>query len=156
MYDIYLDNAATTNPHDYLEDIYKEYSYGAWQNPSALYKPSVEAGRRMKASADMLLAAFGSRTHRCVFTSCGSEGANTVILRGVRNKKNMNYVCGGFEHPCVDECFRQLSQSGADVRFIPADDGGLVEAGRVLEAVDENTALVSVMHVNNETGAKTI
>ncbi len=153
MQNIYLDNAATTQPLDMLEDTYRQYAGAGWYNPSALYKPAVDAGRQLKDAAETLLSAFGSSTHRCLFTSGGTEGANTVILRGVKNKKNCNYVCGGFEHPCVDECFRQLAQAGADVRFITPDASGMIDPAAVLQAVDMDTVLVSVMHVNNETGA---
>jgi len=154
MHKIYLDNAATTKPLDLLKDIYADYAGSAWQNPSALYLPAVNAKRRLMESSSLLLSAFGGESHRCLFTSGGTEGANMVVFRGAKNKKGMNYVCGGLEHPCVDECFRQLTQSGADVRFVATDQAGAVLPEKVADAVDSNTALVSIIHVNNETGAK--
>ena len=88
------------------------------------------------------------------FTSCGSESANTVILRGAKQKKNMHYVCAGAEHPCVEESFKFLQSVGCGVTFVQTNKNGVVSPEAVAGAVNENTALVSVMHVNNETGAK--
>lgn len=154
MHDIYLDNAATTKPLPVLAEVYKRYSEGLWQNPSALYSPAVAVQNELKAASETLLNAFGAAGHRCFFSSCGTEGANTVILRGARNKKNMNYVAGGAEHPCVAESFRLLEESGAEVRYVKPDNNGYISPASVTQSVDEDTALVSVMHVSNETGAK--
>ncbi len=155
MQSIYFDNAATTRPLNELDEVYAEYAGGLWQNPSALYAPSVAVQMRIDGARRTLLRAFGGEsTHKCFFTSCGTEGANTIILRGARVKKNMNYVCGGLEHPCVEEGFKLLEAQGADVRWVKPDRHGRISADAVREAVDENTALAAIMHVNNETGAK--
>lgn len=152
--EIYLDNAATTKPLKELEAVYREYALEMWQNPSALYAGATRTHQKMEEAKRTLLHAFGAQGHKCFFTSCGSEGANTVILRGAKQKKNMHYVCGGAEHPCVEESFKFLRDAGYDVTFIPTDKSGGVSPEAVAEAVNENTALVSIMHVNNETGAK--
>ncbi len=154
MHDIYLDNAATTKPLPTLSTVYEQYADGLWQNPSALYSPAVSVQRELKAAADTLLGSFGFGTHRCTFTSCGTEGANTVILRGARKKKNMNYVAGGAEHPCVAESFKLLEEAGAQVRYALPDSHGHISPAAVSALVDEDTALVSIMHVSNETGAR--
>ncbi|MEA5002592.1 MAG: cysteine desulfurase family protein [Christensenella sp.] len=154
MRKIYLDNAATTQPLAICSDIYTEYAQELWQNPSALYADATRVQTKVEEAKKTLLRAFGSSVHRCVFTSCGSESANMVILRGARQKKNMNYVCGGAEHPCVEESFKYLAEQGYPVTFIKPDRHGVITPAQVAEAVDADTALVSVMHVNNETGAK--
>ena len=154
MQEIYLDNAATTQPLAECNKIYAEYAQDAWQNPSALYAGATRVQNKINEAKEILLRAFGGAGHKCVFTSCGTESANTVILRGARKKKEMNYVCGGAEHPCVEESFKLLQEQGFEVRFVKPDKSGLIAPDDVAGAVDENTALVSVMHVNNETGAK--
>ncbi len=151
---IYLDNAATTRPLDELNGVYELYAGKMWQNPSALYAPAVEVRTEMKKAERMLLKAFGSEECKCFFTGSGTEGANTVVLRGARRKKNMNYVCGGAEHPCVAEAFKSLEEQGNEVRYVKPYKDGYVSADSVADRVDADTALVSVMHVNNETGAK--
>ncbi len=154
MHNIYLDNAATTKPLAELEQLYTKYTNSLWQNPSALYAPAVAVQKQLKQAAETLLHAFGSPIHKCFFTSSGTEAANTVLLRGARNKKNMNYVVGGAEHPCVAESCHQLAESGAEVRYAKPDSHGYISPEAVSALVDENTALVSIIHVSNETGAK--
>lgn len=154
MSKIYLDNAATTQPLKNLNELCADYIYNEWYNPSGLYKPGVEARRRINKAEEKLLRAFGSDKHKCLFTSGGTESANTVILRGARISKNANFVCSGAEHPCVEECFKFLASQGHEVRYAKTDSFGITDTKECTELVDENTALVSVMHVNNETGAK--
>lgn len=154
MREIYLDNAATTKPLTELKKVYEQYAVQAWQNPSALYAPAVGVQKMLKQAAETLTGAFGSASHRCAFTSCGTEGANMVILRGARKKKGMNYVCGGAEHPCVEESFKFLAEGGAEVRYVRPDAHGNIDPQTFMQAVDEHTALACAMHVNNETGAK--
>lgn len=154
MQEIYLDNAATTKPLEELNEVYAAYAKEGWKNQSALYAGATCVQKQIDNAKQTLLRAFHASGHKCFFTSCGSEGANTVILRGAKQKKAMRYVCGGAEHPCVEESFRALQSAGNDVAFVRTDKNGMVSPEAVADAVDENTALVSVMHVNNETGAK--
>ena len=154
MKEIYLDNAATTKPLEELKEVYAAYAADGWQNPSALYASATRVQKQIDEAKETLLHAFGAQGHKCFFTSCGSESANTVILRGAKQKKDMHYVCGGAEHPCVEESFKFLQNAGCGVTFVKTNKNGVVPPEAVAEAVTENTALVSVMHVNNETGAK--
>ncbi|MEG1754380.1 MAG: aminotransferase class V-fold PLP-dependent enzyme, partial [Christensenella sp.] len=154
MQKIYLDNAATTQPLDECNKVYLQYAQELWQNPSALYADATRVQKMVDDAKAVLLQAFGTAGHKCLFTSCGTESANTVILRGARQKKDMHYVCGGAEHPCVEESFRYLQEQGHPVTFIQPDRHGLITPIQVSQAVTEHTALVSIMHVNNETGAK--
>ena len=92
MREIYLDNAATTRPLAELKEVYAAYAEEAWQNPSALYACATRVQKQIDGAKETLLHAFGGQGHKCFFTSCGSESANTVILRGAKQKKNMHYV----------------------------------------------------------------
>lgn len=150
---IYLDNAATTPLLEETAGLLAKYQSSLWYNPSALYGPALEVRREMEASREALCAAFGSPDHACVFTSGGTEAANMVIRHGTKKYRGANYVCAGFEHPCVEESFKALSEAGEDVRFTRVRSDGSTAAEDLLQKVDASTALVSVMHVNNETGA---
>lgn len=154
METIYLDNAATTKPLAQLKEVYERYEQELWYNPSALYNVSAKANKALNDVRKTLLAGFGSTLHKCIFTGSGTEGANMVILRGISKKKHMNFVCGGAEHPCVEQSMKQWEAEGYEVRWIKPEQNGCVLPKNVADAVDEHTALVSVMHVNNETGAK--
>ncbi len=149
---IYLDNAATTKPLADLQALYGDYCEKLWYNPSALYKDGTNVNTLLNQAREDLLKAGGFNGHLCVFNSGGTEGANTVILRGTAKNKHSNYVCALGEHPCVEESYKQLEQSGAEVRYAKTDKNGYIDS--IAHLVDENTALVSVMQVNNETGAK--
>lgn len=150
---MYLDNAATTKPLDELEQLYREYSSSLWENPSSLYGPSVLVRRAIEEARTALEQSFGSGTSRCLFTAGGTEGANMAITCGFRKRKGGNFVCGGFEHPCVEQSFMALREQGHDVRFARVRPDGSTSMSDILSVVDQNTVLVSVMHVNNETGA---
>jgi len=153
MEKIYLDNAATTKPLDELKEVYRDYAETLWYNPSALYGESAKVNALLNDVRGTLLRGFGAG-HKCLFTSGGTEGANTVILRGVGKRKQMNFVCGGAEHPCVEQSFKQREADGCEIRYIRPDQNGYIDPQSVASAVDENTVLVSIVHVNNETGAK--
>ncbi|MGI6153282.1 MAG: cysteine desulfurase family protein [Christensenellaceae bacterium] len=151
---IYLDNAATTQPLAGFEAEYSKYTKELWYNPSALYLPALSVEKMVQETREKLLKNFAADGYKCFFTAGGTEGANTVIFGGAKKKKNMNYVCGGAEHPCVLESFRMLEETGHDVRYIKPRPDGYIDAEDALALVDGNTALVSIVHVNNETGAK--
>lgn len=153
MLPIYLDNAATTRPLDGLGALYTRYADDLWQNPSALYGPAVHVRQALENARQDVLTAFGSSQHRCLFNSGGTEGANMAVRFGARRRKGASYVCGGFEHPCVEQSFLALREGGEDVRFAASTKSGHTTVESVLEQVDSATVLVSVMHVNNETGA---
>ena len=150
---IYLDNAATTAPFPEVTAVYNKYVDTLWFNPSALYAPALDVKRAVDRARQAVLLTYGSQEHLCTFTSGGTEAANMVIRFGARKRKGMNYVCAGFEHPCVEESFKQLREDGAEVRWVETNADGSTSVSRLMDAIDDNTALVSVMHVNNETGA---
>ena len=146
---IYLDNAATTRPNQEALD-------GAvaaltnYYNPSSLHAGGTEAARAIERAREEILALIAPRQFELVFTSCGTEADNQVIFSSV---KRGNFVTTAGEHAAVYECAKELKNRGVEVRFAPLQKDGSVEAEAVLSLVDDNTALVSVIHVNNETGA---
>ncbi|MBQ9941722.1 MAG: cysteine desulfurase [Christensenellaceae bacterium] len=152
---IYLDNAATTRPFPGLEALFKEHMETDWYNPSAMYPPAVAEEGKIKKAKETVASLIGADPACTVFNACGTEGANTVIFRGYRPEggKKRHFITSAYEHPCVYECFRKLEEEGHSVDYIlPAADGS-IHPEQVAEKVGENTALVSIMHVNNETGA---
>lgn len=153
---IYLDNAATTKPLDGLPELAGQYMSSLWFNPSALYAPAVGVKLELDVIRRQILDAFShsSDQHRCVFTSGGTESANMVLKSGISRRKDANVVVGGFEHQCVEEAAKAIQARGIEIRHAACDTHGYIDTPNVLSQVDEKTALVCVMHVNNETGAK--
>ncbi len=147
---IYLDNAATTRPQkEALKEA--EAAIDNYYNPSALYGGGLEAARAVnKAREEILALMHCERNFELIFTSCGTEADNQIIFSSARRG---NFVTTAGEHAAVYECAKELKGRGVEVRFVPIGKDGSVDSNAVLELVDENTSLVSVIHVNNETGA---
>lgn len=152
---IYFDNAATTKPYEGIESLFQKYIEQGWFNPSALYPAAVAVERHIDAARTAVAAQLGMPPDSVIFTSGGTESANTVILRGYRSRgtRNLSFVTSRYEHACVYGAFKELEAQGHSVTYVSAQKDGLIHAEDVARAVTEDTVLVSIMHVNNETGA---
>lgn len=148
---IYLDNAATTKPDLECIEQAKEYLFDKFYNPSALYAGGYNLHREInKWRTEILDLIANSSEYQLIFTSCGSEADNQAIFGG---GKRGNVVTTLGEHSAVFATVNTLKERGIEVRFAPLNSDGSVKAEALLELVDEKTSLVSVIHVNNETGA---
>lgn len=146
---IYLDNAATTKPdEEVLAEAVKYYEENFW-NPSALYAGGLAVKKRINEIREEILKGFPS-SFEAVFVSCGSEADNTAIFSFA---KRGNAVTTSGEHSAVYESFCELKKRGVEPRFANLNDDGSVNVNDLLNRVDEKTTFVSVVHVNNETGA---
>ncbi|MDO4567251.1 MAG: cysteine desulfurase family protein [Oscillospiraceae bacterium] len=153
---IYLDNASTTRPSAAcLEAVQKSLSE-RFGNPSSLYDLGFEAQKELERAREAIASALGCKSSQLVFTSGGTEANNMAVLGAARARKAWakNIVSTGYEHPSVANCLKQLAREGFEVRLTAPGSGGLVSEEKLLAAVDEKTALVSAMSVNNETGAR--
>ncbi len=144
--EIYLDNAATTRP--LVSESLRLHMEDGWYNPSAAYAPAERVFIGLKRTREALVKAAGLAG--CVFTSGGTEANNIAVRSAVRS--GAHYITSAIEHPSVYEAFRYLAREGAEVDFVKPR-GYCIHAEDVLALMKENTALVSIMHVNNETGA---
>lgn len=146
---IYLDNAATTKPNENALTIANEINTAIYFNPSARYKGGIKAKNVVDTARDSFKKVFGSNFD-VIFTSCGSESDNTAIFSYT---KRGNAVTTLGEHSAVYEPFMALKNSGYDARFSKILKDGSVDVKDLLSKIDNNTTFVSVVHVNNETGA---
>lgn len=145
---IYLDNAATTKPM--LLDALQNHIDGAWYNPSAAYAPAANVFIEMKQTRQRLTGLL-SMNADVIFTSGGTEANNMAILAAY--KKGAHYITSAIEHPSVYETFKHLEELGAEVDYV-SPKGFCIRPQDVVALVRDNTAFVSIMHVNNETGAR--
>ena len=150
---IYLDNAATTKPLDSLKKLFEEHLNDDWYNPSAMYPDAVRIENELKRARDILLNAV--RADQMIFTSGGTESANTVIFDGYRKAggRRLHFITSEYEHPCVYESMKILVEQGHSVTYIAPQADGTIDGDELASMVKEETALISIMHVNNETGA---
>lgn len=148
---LYFDNAATTRVDEATTEIITEYNSLQYFNPSANYIDAVSIHNDVEKARSEILSALKGIGYKLFFLSSGSEGDNLALF-GTKKKKNANIVISGAEHPAIYNAALQLKAMGYEVRICPVDISGVVSERSLLGFVDENTALVSVMHVNNETG----
>ncbi len=149
---IYLDNAATTAMYPECLDSFKKYGVEKFFNPSAVYAPSVEVSRVLKEARREILSALHAPDGTVVFTASGSE-ADNLALFGSKKPKGGKIVTTAGEHSAVINSAAELSARGYEVVYAPLLSDGKVNLEELEKLLDESVCLVSVMHVNNETGA---
>ena len=152
---IYLDNSATTMPCKEAVEAMTEALTELWANPSALYGFGIEAGRQLRLARQKVAAAMGAETERIFFTSGGTEADNWAIFGAARRfgKKNKHMITTAIEHPAVLNCAKELEAQGFKVTYLEPDSEGRITTDALKDALQEDTFLVSIMMVNNETGA---
>ena len=148
----YLDNPATTKPDSRAFSRAQEYLTEKWQNPSGLYREGFSLQGELKKARSFLLSRIADESaYTLVFTSCGTESDNQSVF-GYGRRGNVVTTSG--EHAAILSSVTELKNRGiAEVRFAPLNADGSVDERALLSLVDEKTSLVSVIHVNNETGA---
>ncbi len=152
----YLDHAATTPVPPQVAQAMAEALTENFGNPSAQYELGRKARDLVEQGRGRVAAALGCRPEQVAFTSCGTEGDNWAILAALHQNRRTgrHIVTTAVEHSAVLQCVKRLEQEGCAVTYVRPDGTGHITAGQVLAALREDTALVSVMLVNNETGAR--
>ncbi len=149
---IYLDNAATTKPLQFFIDDCSNFLENRWLNPSAIYKSAVEVKNMVEETRELAQKSLGNK-YNCYFTSCGTESANLAIFGSLpENVRGRRVITSSVEHPCVYNCFKELERRGADVVYLRTNEFGIVDFEDFKNKLTSNTALISIMHVNNITG----
>lgn len=150
---IYLDNSATTRPFDEVAAQMVACMQEGYANPSSLYGPGLAVERQLRAVREQLRALAHAPGYGVTFVSGGTE-ANNLALRGSLPKVPQGHILTTvMEHPSVLEVFRSLEQDGWEVGYLPVTPEGQVTPEALSGALRPDTRLVSIMQVNNETGA---
>lgn len=155
MRELYLDNNATTRPDPAVIQEMELYFRDIYANPSSVHRAGVEADRALRRARERIARLAGVAESSIVFTSGGTE-SNNMALKGIAQayrQRGKHIVTTEIEHPAVLEPLTQLEQRGFEVTRVNPRADGMVTTENVVEAIREDTILVSVMHVNNETGA---
>ena len=153
---IYLDNSATTKICEEALAKYNEVSKNIYGNPSSLHAMGLMAQKELDAARNSLLLSLSDKTSSVVFTASGSEANNLAIigraLSKERYRKGARIITTQGEHASVDSPLDKLANMGFEVVKIPTR-GGTIDLQALKEAMTKNVILVTLMHVNNETGA---
>ena len=151
---IYLDNSATTKPSAAVAAAVRELMEGGWYNPSALYKPALEIQKKLDGVRETILKAAGAAGQKVIFTSGGTEADNLALLGHLKSRRKAGRVLiSSVEHPAVSACADEIRRMGHTVEEIPAGQTGSVDMEKLEQMLDGDVLLISVMQVNNETGA---
>lgn len=151
---IYLDNNATTRVDDKVLEVMLPYLKDEYANPSSMYEFSTNASKAIDDARHSMKEFLGANSAKeIVFTSCGSESANTAIKGAVSYNKNKKHIITTkVEHPCVLNTYKMLEKQGYKVDYIGVNSNGELELDELKSKITPDTALVSVMWANNETG----
>ena len=152
---IYFDNSATTRITEPVKKRMKTELDSLMGNPSSLHRLGVESEKKIRVAASYISKEIGCLEKEVYITSGGTEANNLAILGYARRnkKKGMHLITSSYEHSAVLEAFKALGNEGFEVSFIKPDKDGLISPESVLRELRDDTILVSIMHVNNETGA---
>lgn len=150
---IYLDNAATTKPSQRVAEAMM-MAVSDFGNPSSLHGLGLQTEKLINSARDNIANILGVNSKNVYFTSGGTE-SNNLAIYGVANslkRRGKRVITSTIEHPSVIESFKRLENDGYDVCYLGVDKDGIVNLDDLAGLLTEDTILVSIMHVNNETG----
>ncbi len=150
--EIYLDNAATTKPHPAVVEAVTRALVTDYGNPSSLHGKGVAAERLLTSARDAVARTLGVDLEAIVFTSGGTEANNLAIHGTLAHARGRHVVTTTVEHSSVGTPLQTLAERGWSVTALPVDRSGRVSLSELQTALRPDTALVSVMAVNNELG----
>lgn len=153
---IYLDYAATTPVDPAVIEVMVEClgEEGDFANPSSIHGPGLAARARVENAREQVAALLGARAGEIVFTS-GATEADNLAIRGAalfQAHKGRHIITSKSEHRAVLDPFKSLEKEGFEVTWLVPGEHGLVSPEQLQQALRPDTTLVSLMHVNNETG----
>ncbi|MDR0738903.1 MAG: cysteine desulfurase [Oscillospiraceae bacterium] len=156
-YDIYLDNAATTEPSIEVIKKITDSLKKNWGNASSLHKKGFKAFKYIEQVREKLANVVGSDADEILFTSGGTEANNLAIFgvaktNKIKKRGKNKIITTMVEHASVLEPCRKLQESGFEVIYLKPTKQGTITDKQIIDVLDENTLLVSMMSVNNETG----
>ncbi len=153
MKTIYLDNNATTKvAPEVIEEILPVLSedYG---NPSSMHSFGGNVGRKIESAREKVANLIGAQSQEIIFTSCGTESDNTAIWAALKsNPDKKHIITTRVEHPAVLNLCEHLSRQGYRISYVPVNRNGNLELDYLYDHLSDDTAIVSIMWANNETG----
>jgi len=154
---IYLDNAATTQVCPEAAQAALDAMTVSYANPSSTHRMGREAAKILESSRATVAKALGCDAKEVYFTSCGSESDNWAIIKGAKynRRAGKHIISSAAEHSAVLKSLEYLKNEGYEITLLKPEADGSISPKAVKEALREDTCLVTLMMVNNETGAIT-
>jgi len=153
MNTIYFDNNATTPVAPEVFDEMLPYLKKFYGNPSSMHTFGGQLHRKVEEARGKVAQLIGADPEEIIFTSCGTESDNTAIMSAVESLPGKRHlITTRVEHPAVLNFCKHLARKGFRATFLPVNNQGQLSLDELLKVIDEDTALVSIMYANNETG----
>ncbi len=153
MKPIYMDNNATTQVAPEVVEEMLPYFTQFYGNPSSMHTFGGNVGMKIKEARTKLADLLGARPEEIVYTSCGTESDSTAIWAALRsNPEKRHIITSKVEHPAVKNLAEYLSHNGYRTTFVPVDGKGHLDLDFLYANLRDDTAIVSLMWANNETG----
>jgi cysteine desulfurase len=150
---IYLDNNATTKVAPEVVEAMLPYLSEYYGNPSSMHSFGGDVAEKIKEARENVANLIGATGDEIVFTSCGTESDSTAIRAAIEsNPDRKHIVTSRVEHPAVKNLYEVLSKKGYRVTFVPVDGQGILDLDYLYKNLSDDTAVVSLMWANNETG----
>ena len=153
MKTIYVDNNATTRVDPHVLDAMLPFFSELYGNPSSMHNFGGSVSRRIEEAREKIAALIHASPEEIVFTSCGTESDSTAIWATISSFPGKKHIITSrVEHPAVKNLFEHLGKKGYRVTFVPVDRQGNLDLDYLYDHLSDDTALVSIMWANNETG----
>ncbi len=149
---LYFDNASTTKISKEALDTYIKASENFY-NPSALYNEAGLVKRDIDNTREFFVKLLKGKPKSTFIFTAGATEANNAVLNSCFNRKDKKYIFSAGEHSSIYETALHYKEQGYDVKFVPLNPNGSVNVEELMKLIDKNVALVSIIHVSNETGA---
>ena len=150
---IYLDNNATAKVAPEVVDAMLPYLSEHYGNPSSMHSFGGDVAAHIEQARENVANLIGATADEIVFTSCGTESDSTAIRAATESNPNKKHiVTSRVEHPAIKNLYETLSKKGYRVTFVPVDGQGVLDLDYLYNNLSEDTAVVSLMWANNETG----
>ncbi|HEY6837498.1 MAG TPA: cysteine desulfurase NifS [Geobacteraceae bacterium] len=153
MKEIYMDNNATTKVDEAVFDEMRPYFCELYGNPSSMHFFGGQVQKKVDEARGRVAALLGAQPEEIIFTACGTESDNAAIRSALEVfPEKRHIITTRVEHPAVLTLCRGLAKRGYRVTELNVDNAGKLDLGELKRALDDDTAIVSVMYANNETG----
>ncbi|MGD8701979.1 MAG: cysteine desulfurase NifS [Desulfosarcina sp.] len=150
---IYVDNNATTRVAPEVVEAMMPYFSDFYGNPSSMHTFGGNVGAKIKAAREQVATLLGAMPEEILFTSCGTESDSTAIHAALQaNSDKRHIITTRVEHPAIKNLAEHLAKNGYRVTFVPVDRQGRLDMDLLYQSLSDDTAIVSVMWANNETG----
>ena len=150
---IYMDNNATTKIAPEVLTAMMPYLTDCYGNASSMHSFGGAVGRELSAAREKVAALINAQPDDIIFTSCGTESDSTAIHAAIRSQPEKKHIITTrVEHPAIKNLYEYLGKNGYRLTWVPVDNEGVLDLDYLYEHLSDDTAVVSIMWANNESG----